>query len=406
MPTLAYSVRDQQGKLLRGSSEARSKEELTRSLHAKGLIVISIEESKGTVRITSPKRKMHRGVKLDDLTLFARQLAVLLESGITILKAINMLQQQIESVALQQACKKIEEDLKTGTSLKDAISKHPKVFTQMWPDLIETGEATGQLAFVLRQLADYFELARGLKKKVVSALMYPAVLIAVSIAAIFIFMYKVIPIFAEIYKSFGGELPWLTTAVINFSAGLQKHLLKGVVVLVVSGFAFAKYIKTEKGRRDFDYMKLNMPVVGGLFKSFAIERFSAALGILIKGGISIVHALEVATRATANKIMEEALEKVKLNVVQGKPMSVPMAEIGLFPPLVTQMIAVGEESGRLAQLLDEISKFYNEDVSMRITRLTALFEPSLLVIMGGVIGILVAAMYLPIFKMATLFGGG
>lgn len=406
MPILTYSVRDQKGKLIHGSGEARTKEELIRSLQSKGLLVISVEEAKRASELAKGRRKLHKKANLDDLTLFARQMSVLLESGVTILKALSILIQQIESTALLNACKKLEEDVKAGLSLKEAVSKHPRIFSPIWIDLIETGEATGQLALVLRQLADYLEQVRAVRKKIVSALVYPIVLIIVCILAIFIFMYKVIPTFAGIYKGFGGELPFLTKMVITFSELLQKNLFKGVIILIILGYLFRRYIKTEIGRRRFDNFKLTLPILGGFFQSVAIERFATSLGMLVKGGISIVHALEVAGRATANKILEEALEKVKLNVIQGKPMSQPMAEAGIFPPLVTQMIGVGEETGKLTQILDEISKFYAEDISTRLTRLTSLFEPALLVVMGAIIGTLVVAMYLPIFKIATMAGGG
>ena len=405
MPIFTYIVRDQKGNPVKGSLESRTKEELIRSLQTKGLTVVSIGEKDKVGLLPKARRKLHKGVSLDDLTLFARQMAVLLESGVTILKAINVLTQQIESAALLQACKKIEEDLKTGISLKDALTKHPKIFSQMWLDLVETGEATGQLTFVLRELANYLEEIRALRKKIVSALIYPAVLILVSIVAIFIFMYRVIPVFAGIYRGF-GKLPFLTKTVITLSDALTRNIFKLVILFTALGFGFHKYIRTENGRRRFDRFKLGFPVGGNIVLSIAIERFATSLGMLLKGGISIVHALEIAIKSTDNKVIEESLEKVRTSVIQGKPISVPMAETGIFPPLVTQMIGVGEESGKLAQLLNEISKFYAEDISTKVTRLVALFEPALLVVLGLIIGTLVIAMYLPVFQMATSVGGG
>lgn len=405
MPILTYSARDQKGNLVRGDSEARTKEELARSLQAKGYVVVSIEQKKEALRPVKAKKKLHRNVRIDDLTIFARQLAVLLEAGVPILKAINILEQQVESQSLLKACKSIEEELKSGISLKEAIAKHPKIFSQMWIDLIETGEATGQLAFVLQKLADYFEQVWALRKKVTSALIYPLVLIVMAIAAILIFMYKVIPIFAAIYKGF-GQLPFLTRVVIGFSDFLTKNIFKMIIGVGLLVFIITKYVKTAKGRKQLDILKLKLPVAGSLFLSIAVERFATSLGMMLKGGVSIVHALEIAIKSTGNKMIEEALEKVKVNVIQGKSISLNMMEIGIFPPLVTQMINVGEESGRLSQLLDEVSKFYIEDISTKVTRLVSLLEPAILVIMGVVIGVLVIAMYLPIFSLATTAGGG
>jgi type IV pilus assembly protein PilC len=275
----------------------------------------------------------------------------------------------------------------------------------MWVDLVETGEATGQLAFVLKKLADYLDEIWSLQKKVLAALIYPAVLIVVATIAVFIFMYKVIPVFAGIYKGM-GKLPALTQGVINVSDGLAKHFFKIIIAVAALIFVFMKYKKTPPGRRQIDALKLRLPVAGSLFLSIATERFATALAMMLKGGVSIVHALEIAVKSTGNVIIEEALERVRLSVLQGKSISAPMSEAGYFPPLVIQMIAVGEESGRLSQLLDEVSKFYIEDISARITKVVTLLEPVILIVMGGVIGILVAAMYLPIFSMGTVAGGG
>lgn len=405
MPILTYSVRDEKGKLVKGSSDVRTKEELVRSLHAQGFTVIAIDEQKQAAPLLRIRKRLHKGVRAEDLTMFARQMAVLLDSGVTIIRAITVLTQQIESQTLLQVCKKIEEDLKAGSSLKDAIAKHPRIFSQIWVDLIETGESTGQLGFVLQKLATYFEEMASLRKKVVSALIYPVILILVSLAAIFVFMYKVIPVFAGIYKGF-GKMPGITMAVIGVSDFITKNIFKIVIGLAILVFILSKYVKTREGKKRFDDLKLRIPIAGDLFLSIAIERFTTSLGMMLKGGISIVHALEIAIKSTGNKVIEEALDKVRTSVIQGKTISVPLAETGVFPPLVTQMISVGEESGKLSQLLDEVSKYYAEEISIKVTRFVALFEPALLVIMGVIIGTLVVAMYLPIFSIATTTGVG
>lgn len=404
MPLLTYAVRDQKGNLIRGDSEARTKEELVRSLQAKGLLVVSIEEAKAPKPTRKKPKKLHRKVRIDDLIIFARQMSVLLEAGVPILRAMSVLTEQVSSRVLRDACKNINEDLKAGSSLKDAIAKYPRIFSQMWVDLVETGEATGQLAFVLKKLADYLDEIWSLQKKVMAALVYPAILIAVAITAVFIFMYKVIPVFASIYKGI-GKLPALTQGVIDVSDVITAHFVKIIISIVAAIFVLRKYIKTEKGRRQFDALKLNMPVAGPLFLSISVERFATSLAMMLKGGVSIIHALEIAVKSTGNVIIQEALERVRLSVLQGKTISAPMVDSGYFPPMVTQMIAVGEESGRLAQLLEEVSKFYVEDIGNKVTKLVSLLEPAILVVMGGVIGVLVAAMYLPIFSMGSAVSG-
>ncbi len=404
MPLLTYAVRDQKGNLVRGDSEARTKEELVRSLQARGLLVISVEEAKAPRAPKKKPKKLHKKARIDDLIIFARQLSVLLEAGVPILRAMQVLTEQVSSKVLRDACKKIDEDLKAGSSLKDAIAKYPRIFSQMWVDLVETGEATGQLAFVLKKLADYLDEIWSLQKKVTAALIYPAILILVALAAIFIFMYKVIPVFAGIYKGI-GKLPALTQMVIDISDGITKHFFKIVIGVSAAIFILRKYAKTKKGKRQFDALKLRMPVAGPLFLSIAIERFATSLAMMLKGGVSIIHALEIAVKSAGNVLIEEALERVRLSVLQGKSISAPMMDSGYFPPMVTQMIAVGEESGRLAQLLEEVSKFYVDDIGNKVTKLVSLLEPAILVVMGGVIGVLVAAMYLPIFSMGSAVAG-
>lgn len=404
MPLLTYAARDQKGNLIRGDSEARTKEELVRALQARGLLVVSVEEAKAPMARKKKPRRLHKKVRIDDLIIFARQLSVLLEAGVPILRAMRVLIEQVSSKVLRDACKNIDGDLRAGSSLKDAISKYPRIFSQMWADLVETGEATGQLAFVLKKLADYLNEIWSLQKKVIAALIYPAILILVAFAAILIFMYKVIPVFAGIYKGI-GKLPALTQAVIDISGGITNHFLKIVIGAAAAIFILRKYVKTEKGKRRLDALKLRMPIAGPLFISVTIERFATSLAMMLKGGVSIVHALEIAVKSAGNVVIEEALEKVRLSVLQGKPISAPMADSGYFPPMVTQMIAVGEESGRLAQLLEEVSKFYIEDIGNKVTKLVSLLEPAILVVMGGVIGVLVAAMYLPIFSMSSAVSG-
>ncbi|MFA4843085.1 MAG: type II secretion system F family protein, partial [Candidatus Omnitrophota bacterium] len=375
-----------------------------RLLQARGLLVISVEEAKAPRAPKKKPKKLHKKARIDDLIIFARQLSVLLEAGVPILRAMQVLTEQVSSRVLRDACKNIDEDLKAGSSLRDAIAKYPRIFSQMWVDLVETGEATGQLAFVLKKLADYLNEIWSLQKKVIAALIYPAILILVALAAVFIFMYKVIPVFAGIYKGI-GKLPALTQTVIDISDGITQHFFKIVIGVTVTIFILRKYVKTEKGKRQLDALKLRMPVAGPLFLSIAIERFATSLAMMLKGGVSIIHALEIAVKSAGNVVIEEELEKVRLSVLQGKPISAPMVDSGYFPPMVTQMIAVGEESGRLAQLLEEVSKFYVEDIENKVTKLVSLLEPAILVVMGGVIGVLVAAMYLPIFSMGSAVSG-
>ncbi len=338
---------------------------------------------------------------MDDLILFSRELATLLSSGVTLIKSLDILCKQIESQILLRTVEQIKKDVEGGYTFQNALKKHNKVFSEFWIHLIETGEASGHLPASLDQLSGYIEESAALKKKIVSAMVYPMILICVAGAAIAIFLLKIIPIFSEIFKGFNVELPVLTQMVINASNIARKYFLIIAGGAVGIFFILKRYVSTAVGRRQFDAIKLRLPLVGPLIQEITTERFASSLSTLVKSGVPILHALEITEKTAGNKLMEEALRDVRIAVRDGKGMAQTMQDSELFSPLVVQMIGVGEEIGELGKMLDRIAVFYKERVDTFVSRLTTMFEPLVLVFMGIVVGVLVVAMFMPIFSISS-----
>lgn len=402
MPFFRYVARDRAGKLIDEVIEVVNEEALVNSLQAKGLLIISVGpaiETKSKKKVDS--RRYHVGAKANDLIMFSRELATLLGAGVTLIKSLDILCKQIESRTLLRSVEQIKKDVEGGYTFQNALKKHDKIFSSFWINLVETGEASGHLPSSLEQVAIYLEENAELKKKIVSALIYPIILISVATGAIAIFLLKIIPIFSEIFKGFNVELPILTQMVVGVSNMVRKYFFIVVGILIALIFIIKKYVSTEKGKWQFDGLMLRLPVIGQLTREIATERFASGLGTLIKSGVPILHALEIAEKTAGNKIMEKALKDVKIAVKEGKGMGQTMQDSSLFSPLVVQMICVGEEIGELGKMLDRIAVFYKERVNTFITRFTTMFEPIVLVFMGVIVGILVVAMFMPIFSISS-----
>jgi len=406
MPKFLYTTRDREGKVIHGTMDASGQDELISALQRRGLLVTAVvpEEKPGGI-VPKARMRFHTRVKLDDLAMLARQLATLLGSGVTMLRAIETATRQIESKRLYLAMEDIRRNVEAGSSLWSALAKYPKIFSGYWVGLVETGESSGQLPTVLNELADYLETAGILQRKIVSALVYPAILICVVIGAISFFILRIIPTFAEIFGGFDVQIPALTRVLIDFSRAVRHNIFYIILFLFGLGFLTSRYIKTKSGRWRFDRLKLSLPIFGSLFHGVALARFSRGLATLIRSGVPILYSLEIITRAIGNKVVEKAIEEVKVGVRDGKTMAGPLAKNTIFPPMVIQMVSVGEETGKLGEMLSRIADHYEERVSTFIDRLTYIIEPVLIVFMGVVVGALVIAMYLPIFSIAKIGGG-
>lgn len=408
MPQFIYKVRDKQGREIEGKQEAATEDELITRLQNKNLIVVSVTGQVSKEKKEPSATRFHQRVTLEDLILFSRQLATMLEAGVTLLKTLDVLSKQLESKTLFKAVEEMKHDISTGSSFREALAKHPKIFSDFWIHIVETGEASGALPVVLAQLANYLEADAATRRKITSAMVYPAVLISLVMASLAVFTIWIIPIFASVFENFNIELPGITSLVINFSNALRKYFL----VLCGLGFAaitlIGRYVRTPQGRWQFDQLKFKIPGLAFLFQRIAIERFASGLGTLIESGVPILYGLDIVAKAVDNKVMEKAVMEVRDSVRQGKGMAKPLERSGVFTPMVVQMVAVGEEIGELGKMLRKVSEFYKEHIATTLGRLTTLVEPLVLVFMGVVVGVLVVAMFLPIFQLATLasMGGG
>ncbi|MBU4343638.1 MAG: type II secretion system F family protein [Candidatus Omnitrophica bacterium] len=401
MPFFRYVARDRSGRVIDEVLENESQDGLIDTLQARGLYIVSVGPAPELKKAKKARRRYHRGVKAFDLIMFSRELATLMSSGVTLIKSLDILCKQIESQTLLRAIEQVKKDIEGGYTFQNALKKHSKIFSDFWIHLVETGEASGHLPLCLDQLAVYLEESAELKKKITSAMVYPVILICVAAAAIAIFLLKIIPIFSEIFKGFNVELPLLTRIVIGMSDVVRKYFLvvgMGIGLLV---FLFKQYTSRETGRMQYDAIKLKLPVLGPVILEIATERFASGLSMLIKSGVPILHALDIAEKTSGNKVVEKELSGVKTSVRDGKGIAQTMQDSVIFSPLVVQMIGIGEEIGELGKMLEKIAAFYKERVDTFVDRLTTMFEPLVLVFMGVVVGVLVIAMFMPIFSISS-----
>ena len=390
----------------RGAIEAPTSDEAISILQTRDLLVVTISEQRGSSQtLTVRTKRYHRGVTTSDLLIFARSLSAMTEAGLPLLRAMETTQGQIRSQKLNSALLMMIQDIRGGSTFRDAMAKHTTLFTPFWISLVETGEASGQLTKALEQIALHLEKSGAVQRKVVSAMMYPAILGLVSIGAIFIFTLKIIPTFASMFSSFGADLPLLTQMVINFSNVLRRYFLLIIAAVVGGGFLFTNYLRTKQGRWQFDKLRLQAPIFGPVFQGVAAEQFASNLGTLLKAGVPILHALDIVITTCENKVIAALIENMKAGVREGRPLAEPLGQTDLFPAMVAQMLAVGEQTGKLPDMLSEISHYYEEQVTTAVERMTTLLEPLMLVGMGLIIGTLVISMYFPIFQLTSVVKG-
>ena len=401
MALFRYIARDKSGKVINEVLESASRDGLIDNLQARGLYIVSVDLAAELKKAPKLKRRYHRGIKAMDLIMFSRELATLLSSGVTLIKSLDILCKQTESQTLLHVVEQVKKDIEGGYTFQNALKKHPKIFTDFWIHLVETGEASGHLPLSLDQLAVYLEESAELKKKITSAMVYPVILMCVAGAAIGIFLLKIIPIFSDIFKGFNVELPLLTRIVIGVSNVVRKYFLFVAMGIGLLVFLFKQYTSREAGRMQFDALKLKLPILGPVMLEIATERFASGLSMLIKSGVPILHALDIAEKTAGNKVVEKELSGVKTAVRDGKGIAQTMQDSAIFSPLAVQMIGIGEEIGELGKMLEKIAKFYKERVATFVDRLTSMFEPLVLVFMGVVVGVLVIAMFMPIFSISS-----
>ena len=414
MAKFFYIARDAAGTKVTGTEEATSQDELITRLQSKNLIVVSTNQVEdaavavnkllsGTGGGVNVKFKVkHYGINSEDMMLFCRQLATLLGAGVTIFKSLDIISKQIASKKLFTVIKSLQRNMEAGLSFHESLAKHPDVFSELWINLVESGEASGNLAFILNRLAIYLEKAEAFKRKIVSALIYPMILLFAGIGALMFLTIKIIPTFAELFKGFNTELPFLTQMLVAVSSFVRRFFIL-FSLSGLAGFAlFRSYIKTKDGRRNFERFLFRLPVFGEFFRVLAIERFTSEMATLVESGVPILYSLEIAEHSVGNLILADIIHTIKEGVRNGRNLSQPMEESNFFEPMAIQMVAIGEEIGELPDMFKRLNVFYQEYADTFLTRFTTMFEPLMLLFMGVVIGIMVIGMFLPIFQIAKI----
>jgi len=335
-----------------------------------------------------------------DVILFCRQFSTMIDAGLPIIQCMDILHSQQENATFKKMLKNVKEQVESGSTLADSLKKYPKQFDDLFVNMVAAGEAGGILDTILRRLSAYMEKAAKLKSQVKGALTYPIVTMVIAVAVVAVILVFVIPVFQEMFADMGGALPPITQVVVGMSEFVKSKIHWIVIGIFIFIFAFKKYYKTEKGRKVVDATMLKLPVFGLLIRKVAVAKFTRTMGTMLSSGVAILEALDIVAKTSGNKSVEQAIYTVRSGIAEGRTMADPLAESGVFPAMVCQMISVGESTGALDAMLEKIADFYEEEVDQAVDNLTSLIEPFMLVFLGVVIGTLVVAMYMPIFKMA------
>ena len=397
-----YTVRDRTGREITGSLEAENSDVLAGKLRQMGYFVVSVDE----VKVSLSKKEIHIfgvKVKTEAVTIFTRQFATMINAGLPLIKCLSILAQQTESSSLADIITDCQREVEAGRSLSEALSKHPEAFPNLYVAMVRAGELGGMLDDVLLRVADQLEREAEIRKKVKSAMTYPIAILGLSLILLTGMIVFVVPRFTAMFKQLGGDLPTFTKALVGIS-----HFVGGwgglVIIACIVGFVIAerRFKATDKGRYAIDKIKLRLPFVGSLFHKTAMSKFSRSLGTLLSSGVPILGALEITGETTGNMVVTRALEDVRAGVKEGETIAQPLSQAAVFPPMVTQMIAIGEETGALDVMLGKVSEFYDTEVNAGVDSLTSTLEPLLMMFLGVTVGLIVIALYLPIFRVITM----
>jgi len=402
MPLYQYTARTVQGKTITGTTEALNQGAAARTLREQGLIPVSI--AAGSTTGAKGRRTAGKGgrVKLEDLVVFSRMLAVMIRAGLPLLEVVNILAEQADKRRLKEVLKQVERSVQEGSSFTEALQKHPRVFNQFFISMVKAGEASGMLETILDLVATYLEKTASLQRKIRSAVTYPAVVGTFAMVMTFVLVWKVVPQFESIFSDMGGDLPLMTKITVGVSHFAQERYLLiflGLAVLIVGTWQFKR---TYRGKRVVDRIKLKLPVFGPLFLKVGVARFARTLSVLIRAGVNILSALEIVAHTSGSSLIEDAVNKTKTSIQGGETLAKPLVDSGIFPPMVTRMIDVGERTGALENMLGKVADFYEDQVDATVGMLMSLIEPLLIVFLGCVVGFIVISMFMPLFKMLEL----
>jgi type IV pilus assembly protein PilC len=398
MPVYQWVGKNRKDEVKKGEVEAVSEEAVKAQLARQRITPTKVKKKPKdlfeNVSFLQPK------VKQRDVILFARQFSTMIDAGLPIIQCLDILYSQQGNATFKKMLKEIKESVEGGATLAEALNKFPKQFDNLFVNMIAAGEAGGILDTILRRLAAYMEKAAKLKAQVKGAMTYPIVTLIIAVVVLAVILVFVIPVFEEMFADFGGELPVPTQIVVAMSDMVKSKIIYIVIGLILFAVAFKKSYSTEKGREVIDSLLLKLPVFGDLLRKVAVAKFTRTMGTMLSSGVAILEALDIVAKTAGNKTVEKAIYNVRKGIAEGRTMADPLAESGVFPSMVCQMISVGESTGALDAMLEKIADFYDEEVDQAVENLTALIEPFMLVFLGVTIGGLVVAMYLPIFKMA------
>jgi len=402
MPIFTYVGKSKRGRVLKGELEAVDERIARIQLKRKNIDVTKLK--KKPKDIFEGLSFMQPKVTKKDLVIFTRQFSTMIDAGLPLVQGLNILAEQMENKTFKGMLKQVTKDVEGGSTLADALNKHPKVFDALFVNLVAAGEVGGILDTILQRLAAYIEKAEKLKSKVKGAVVYPVAVLIIGVLVMIVIMVFVIPVFQEMFSSLGSGLPALTQLVINvsdFTTGNIHFMIGGLIVAI---WGFRRYRGTTSGKRNIDILLLKMPIFGELIRKVAVARFTRTLGTMISSGVPILDALEITAKTSGNAVIEEVIYDARSSIAEGQTIADPLSESDIFPGMVTQMISVGESTGALDAMLEKIANFYDDEVDAAVSALTALMEPLMMMLLAGVLGPIVIAMYLPIFQMASAMG--
>jgi type IV pilus assembly protein PilC len=394
MPVFEYKGKTVTGSSVEGELKAKDKAEMEKLLRRNRILVEKITKKPSQINI-----RIGTGIKKVHLSRFTRQFATMIGAGLPMVQCLEILSKQMESPEFRRVVAEIQESVSSGSTLSEAMAKHKKVFDDLYVNMVEAGEMGGALDTILVRLANYREKADALARKVKGAMVYPAVVAIVATGVTVAMLTFIVPIFAKMFKGLGAELPAPTQVVLGVSHFIKSYIVTAILVLIGGIIALKMALRTDKGRLYFDKTLLASPLFGTLIRKTAVARFTRTLSTLIQSGVSILDALEITARTAGNRVVHDAIKQSVLSIAEGETITNPLRESGVFPPMVIQMIAVGEKTGGLDDMLSKIADFYDEEVDAAVAALTSIIEPVIIVIMGIVIGGILIAMYLPMFDI-------
>jgi len=394
MPVYDYKGKTLGGKAINGELKAKNRSELERYLRANRILVTSVSKKPSQINI-----KFGSGIRKIDISRFTRQFATMISAGLPMVQCLEILASQTESPEFRKVITEVKESVQSGSTLSEALGRHKKAFDELYVNMVEAGEVGGALDTILIRLASYREKSDRLVRKVKGALVYPAVVMVVAFGVTFAMLRFIVPVFAKMFAGLGAELPAPTQIVLNISKFLQSNTVLMIIGAIGLVICYRLYVRRPAGRLVVDKLKLRLPLLGDLIRKSSISRFTRTLSTLLSSGVSILDALNITARTSGNMVLQNAIRRAMLSIAEGETITAPLKDSGVFPPMVTQMISVGEKTGGLDEMLSKIADFYDEEVDAAVAALTSIIEPVIIVFMGIMIGGILIAMYLPMFDI-------